>query len=120
VCPPITILLSRPLRTSLEIACRETPRSWAASAWEIQSEGAIDCSEKLVDNVNLLYYTFVHYTLAHERLALAMYPVAHIQETELGQLSQPDKPTNFFALQRTKYLQVNPVWLYSILQHGVG
>src|SRR5712691_5943847 len=50
-----------------------------------------------------------------QRSAIAIYPVAHIQERELGQLSQPDKPTNFFAIQRTKYLQVNPFWLHSIL-----
>src|SRR5262249_28022851 len=74
VCPPITILLSRPFRTSLEIACRETPRSWAASACEIQSEGTIDCSSKLVDKINLLYCTFVQYPIAREQSPIAVYP----------------------------------------------
>jgi hypothetical protein len=57
------MLLSRPRRTSLAIAWRETPRSFAASAWEIQSEGTIGSSEKLVDNVNLFWYAFVQYAL---------------------------------------------------------
>lgn len=46
----------RPLRASFEIACRDTFRSRAASAIEIQSAGEILPSSEWVDIVNLFLY----------------------------------------------------------------
>src|SRR5215475_13189361 len=85
------MLLSRPFRTSLEIACRETPRSWAASACEIQSEGTIDCLLKLVDKVNLLYYTFVQYAIARKQSPIAVYPAGTYRSENLA---TPQNPIN--------------------------
>lgn len=44
------------MRASFEIACLVTPRSRAASLWEIHSEIFIEEGLILVDNVNLFYY----------------------------------------------------------------
>ena len=50
------MLLNRPVRASFEIACLVTPRSRAASLWEIHSEIFIEEGLNLVDNVNLFQY----------------------------------------------------------------
>jgi hypothetical protein len=64
------MLFSRPLRTNFEIACRDTPRSFAASACEIQSAGEIGPSGELVDNVNLFRYIRFWYRAPRQRLSI--------------------------------------------------
>jgi hypothetical protein len=53
--PPIEMVLIRWFFTSFAMACLETARILAASAWDTQSEG-LNFSSILVDNVNPLFY----------------------------------------------------------------
>ena len=62
--PPTSSVRSRPFPTSLAMACRETFRSRAASAWEIHSPGWIDLGFKLVVFVNVFLATMHRYMLA--------------------------------------------------------
>jgi len=88
VCPPTTRLFRRPFRTSFEIAWRDTPRSCAASAWEIHSDGEIRSWGKLVDKVNLLsYHRFWYRTSYPCRLTVLT------EEDGLGQTPAIDDPT---------------------------
>lgn len=53
------MLLIRPFLTSFEIACLETCRKRAASAWETHLDGSTGPCSKLVDKVNLFCYAII-------------------------------------------------------------
>src|SRR5262249_20398101 len=115
VCPPTTMLLRRPFRTSFEIAWRDTPRSCAASAWEIHSDGEIRPSGKLVDNVNLFPYTPLWYCARRPRRRSIL-----TREESLGQTPMPDGRTRSAPVPPRGKAQVAHSRLRALLRNGPG